>query len=296
MINEEVIKSIKEKFGLEITESLPAHSYFTRVWEIVTDGGERLILKLLPDFYRGNIFSYRAVIAVCDLINEKISDFKTIRHIKDQKGEVVQEWKDGHFYVLMEKQEMAEMSDFTPQRQQQIGHLMWLFHTKLKNFSHPGLGGTRWMRKIDEKSLPQLQKAFPDRGYLPYLEFTQRVDYKKLNLELTTIHGDWHGGNMSFTSPPFLFDYDTLSKGSAVEDIARTLSHWEMDNSQRKVFFDNFLTGYPGLSENEKNLIPRFIIATLYANYLYYLELKDFKNAQLTKEAIPVVKKAFSLP
>lgn len=295
MIDQKILKQINEVFGLIIVDTISVNSYFTRVTEVVSNKGEHFILKILPDFYNDNIDSYQAVIAVCDIIENDILELQTIKHIKAKDEKIVHKTEDGQFFVLMEKHEIVPSEILTLQKQQLLGHLMSIFHNKLKNFNHPNLGTTHWMRKIDDQGLKILSRDFPDKGFLPYVQFAHNINYEALNLSLTTIHGDWHKGNFSFTNPPFLFDYDTLSRGAAVEDIARTLTQWSMESSQRKDFHDNFIKGYGELNDNEIELIPKFMIAQNYANYIYFLSLADEINAQKSKESLPIIKALFNL-
>lgn len=295
MIDEKIIQIIDKNFGLKISEVISVPSYFTRVSELITDKGVCIILKVLPEFYENNIRSYDAVIAVCELINKEIPELQTLKHLRSQEGQVVYEWEKGKYFVLFEKHPIFSKDVLTVSDQQNLGRLMSVFHTKLKNFSHPYLGTTHWMRKIDKDGIMLLSHDFLEKEFYPYLEFAHNIDYKGLELTLTTIHGDWHRGNMSFTQPPFLFDYDTLSRGAAVEDIARTLTQWKMDDKDRLSFYANFLDGYVGLTANEKNLIPKLMIAQLFSNYIYFRGLQDDKNALNSKEAIPIIKQLFNL-
>jgi hypothetical protein len=90
-MNEEITNLVKAKYGFGIVKTEPTFSYFPSVWEITTDQDQTIILKKLPDFYKGNIFSYQAVLALCEIINSEFSNLKTIIHIKDLQGEIVQE-------------------------------------------------------------------------------------------------------------------------------------------------------------------------------------------------------------
>lgn len=286
---------ISQKYDFKVARVSNIKSYFTRVFVLVTDTGQELILKILPPFYQNPYQDYDVVISLIDKINSEIPELITIKHIVAKDGSIVNQLDADQYFVITQKQPLVEVNNFTTQHQRALGNLMSIFHTKLQTFQHPSLASTKWMRKIDGEGLKILQTDFPDSGYTPYLEFAQDIDYHAHHLTLTTIHGDWHGGNFSFTDPPFLFDFDTLSRGAALEDIARTLTQWDLKSTSRKQFYQNFLIGYHTLSAHEIQLIPKLMMAQLYANYIYYTTNHDSKNAIRTKNSIPEIKKQFSL-
>ncbi|KXK07541.1 MAG: serine/threonine protein kinase [Microgenomates bacterium OLB22] len=235
-----VLEAIQDRYGFSEFSTEPIYSYYGGVFDLITREGQSYILKIArdPDTYK--LEHLKAEIEFCSIVKEKITAFVTQSYIPDKEGIIIQK-SDSVVFYLLQKHEIIEKKLLSAYDQQSIGKLMSIFHTNLKSFDHPGIGGTSWMREVEADQYAMLLSVLPEEQFAPYIS---PLDYTGLNLTKTLIHGDWHDGNMSFTDPPFLFDLDTLSYGSPAEEIARTLTHWDAGLVPVKQFYDNLLIGY----------------------------------------------------
>ncbi len=297
-MNQDLIKLVKKTYGLKIvSSSLQEGSYSKRVWEITTATNQKFILKLLSGYDEKDLLHFQAETYFCEFVNSNIAELKTLQYLKNTNGDMIQLFRPefNDYFVIMEKHPIIHKPYLTSEEQINLGKLIASVHKKLKGFDHPGLWTTDWMRKVDNETEILLRREFPDLEFMKYKKFMKPLDYEGFGLELITIHGDWHQANMSFTNPPFLFDLDTLSRGSRVEELARTLTHWDDDLSKIKIFYDNLITGYEDLKDEEIALIPKLIMAQLYNKYGEFSGHKDLKNSQRIKNSIPIVRKLFKL-
>lgn len=288
----EVLEAIQDRYGFSDISTVPIYSYNGGVFDLKIHEGESYILKIVrdPDSYKKE--HIKAEIEFCDQVKEKITEFTTQSYVPDLAGTIIQESGHSIFYLL-QKHEIIEKKLLSAYDQQYIGKLMNIFHTNLKSFDHPGIGGTSWMREVDTSQYALLLKVLREEQFAPYIS---PLDYTGLNLTKTLIHGDWHDGNMSFTDPPFLFDLDTLSYGSPSEEIARTLTHWDAGMVPFKQFYDNLLIGYgEGLLTQEIEQISRIAVAMCYKKYAELSQHGDQPYADSFMKMAQEIKDFFGL-
>lgn len=290
-ISPSIINVIKDKYGFSEINYKSLFSYFGGVFEIKDQKNKTYILKIIrkPDEYK--IRHLDAEIVFSSTVTQTITEFITQSFIPDREKVILQK-VDADFFYLLEKHEIIKKTILTKDDQQLVGKLMRIFHTKLSNFKHDGLGDSLWMREVDEKQYSILLKVLHEDEFAKYVE---PLDYEKLSLNRTMIHGDWHGDNMSFTEPPFLYDLDTLCYGSAVEEIAWALTHFDTGVSVKE-FYDNLLLGYRDLKQHEIDFIPHVAIAICYKCYAELTQHGDEKYAGSFIKLAKEIKRLFNLP
>ncbi|OGK17011.1 hypothetical protein A2690_02465 [Candidatus Roizmanbacteria bacterium RIFCSPHIGHO2_01_FULL_39_12b] len=252
-----IINKIKAQYGIMITSWKPIWSYYGGVFEITVDTNSSYILKIIrnPDEYK--LRHLEAEVAFTQAVTENITEFITQTFIQDKNENELQKSNNDMFYLL-KKHEIIKKSVPTPQEQQHVGRLIHAFHTKLVDFKHEGIAGTSWMREVEPEQYKILLQNMAEKEFAP---FVAPLNYEESHLTKTLIHGDWHDDNFSFSTPPFLYDLDTLSYGAASEEIARTITHWTNDDLSIKDFYENILVGYRDLSQDEIDVIPRVAVA-----------------------------------
>lgn len=255
----DVFNTIQKSYGFSIVSQKPIWSCYGGVFEIFTvDSSYILKISNQPDDHR--ILHIEAEIAFTKAVADKITEFITQTFVPDNQGNPFHKGHTNAFYLL-KKQTIIKTFVPSVSEQQLVGKLMNVFHTRLATFKHIGIAGTTWMREVDDEEYKILSALISEKEFASYVT---PLDYEKLNLKKTLIHGDWHGDNMSFSNPPFLFDLDTLSYGLPAEEIARTITHWTNDDLSLLDFYTNILIGYDGLSSYEINIIPHIAVAICY--------------------------------
>jgi len=289
--------AVGRDFGIKAQNPQQPESYFKRVWKIEDESGKEFIVKLFVDQTEQDLKHHEVEIAVASKINSKMHSLQSVRFIPDKSGTVLHRVNAGHnnYYVLMDAHPIITKTELTSDEQRNLGKVMAEMHHALKDFHHKGLTLATYMRDVSEKDMDIIRSEFPDGGYESYIKYMKPLDYKELGLTLTTIQGDWHQQNMSFTQPLFLFDLDTVSRGAGVEEIARTLTHWGIKPEEIKDFYTNLTEGY-GLPEHEKQLVAPLMIAQLYRKYAEFNEYNDTQSKDEVKRKIAVVKEDFDLP
>lgn len=293
----ELIAAIYRDFGIAVATQQQTESYFKRVWKIEDSSGKNLVVKLLPDANEYQLKHPKAEVAFAQEVNSKMQSLQTVEFIPDKNGVILHRIipDKNDYYVLMDYHSIIRKKEITPSEQRHLGTVMAEMHRGLIDFHHEGIGGTYYMRETDEEDMGVIREAFPDEGYKPYLKYMQPLDYGELELQITTLHGDWHDQNMSFTDPSFLFDLDTVCRGAGSEEIARTLTHWAIAPEKIKEFYENLAEGY-ALSANERRLVPLFMVTQLYRKYAEFNKYKDPQSMEDVKRKIPTIKEAFALP
>lgn len=291
-ISDSLIKAIKDSYGFNVVKIQDIYSYFGGVSEIVTDQGQTYILKLRRDLDDIDLTRHDAVVAFCDFVAANITEFVTQKFLRTKEGKTLQHLEGDDYFYIVEKQEIVRKEELTVEEQLELGRLMRAFHIKLKDFKHQGIGDTSWMTSFTDEDLALLRKDFKEEEYAEYIK---PLDYKALGLEVILIHGDWHQGNMSFTNPSFIFDLDTLSYGSRVEEIARSVTHWHFKRSKIELY-ENLVKGYEILPQNEIDLIPKVMVRICYKKYCEFNLHGDSKNANGYKALGSQLKESFNLP
>jgi Ser/Thr protein kinase RdoA (MazF antagonist) len=295
-LHPEFVEAVEQNYGLTIvTSSLNHGSYSGRAWNIATNKGVYL-LKTHLDTDSSDLTHHEAEASFADTLNEKlVGVLQSVRFARGTNNTTIFNVREDDYVTLIHHEHIVSKSLLTTSEQFSLGQLMARMHQMMRDFNHAGLGSTDYMRTLDPQELSRLPLIFPDGGYEPYVNFFSPLNYSSLGLSAQVIHGDWHQGNMSFADPPLLFDLDTLALGTPAEEIARTITHWSMDPSHIKPFFDALTAGYATLSAHELSLIPRLAIAQLYRKYFEFLDYEDVENAQRIKHLIPYFKQAFDL-
>jgi len=288
---------LENNFGFKPRNSVLLGGYSSRVWEVEINQDRNLVVKILKDQNDKDLLHHQAEVAFSRAVNST-GVIQTLKFIPDTKGQTIHRLhQDGDdYFVVIEPHPIVHKVDLSKEEQQNLGHLMSVVHSMFVDFDHPGLGTTKYMREVNLVEMDLIAQAFPDEGYKSYLKFMQPLDYQTLGLTTTVIHGDWHQANMSFTQPPFLFDLETLARGTRVEELARTITHWWMEPTAKKVFFENLVRGYQDLTQAELEIIPQLAITQLYRKYAEFISYNDPKNANRVRESIPVIKSLFNLP
>jgi hypothetical protein len=287
-----VIDAIKDKYGFTVVSSKDLYSYYGGVSEITTDKGEVFIFK-----YRGNVgesglLHHEAVVEFCNFVEENITEFVTQKYIPNLVGEYFTYLWNRDYCYIVEKREINKKTYITPREQRFVGQLMRIFHTKLKDFKHPGLIGTEYMAGFGQAELNCLAQNYKLEEYEPFIK---PFDYEEEGLETTLLHGDWHESNMSFSKPPFLFDLDTLSRGTRLEEIARSVTHWNFGGKPKKELFENMVKGYGDLTQKEIDLAIKVMISTSYKKYAMFMLHKDLDHANGYKYLAEYLKREFNL-
>jgi Ser/Thr protein kinase RdoA (MazF antagonist) len=295
-LRSDIAKTIQDQYGLSFLGAvIDPGSYSRRVWSIDTNKGS-FILKVMLDIGTFDLIHHETEVAFAEELNRNSHGIlNTIRFVKSSRGKTIEHIKDDDYVTIQNKVKVVTKSALTIDEQRQLGSLLSHLHSKMAQFTHPGLGTTDYMRVLKDEEIEKLPSVFLDKGYEPYLEYMKPANYDILGLTKQVIHGDWHQANMSFSRPPLLFDLDTLALGARIEEIARTLTHWWIDRDHLKQFYDNLLIGYGPLTELEKELLPKFTIAQLYRKYFEFLDYNDQISAERVKDSIPYYKKTFKL-
>lgn len=289
---EDLVNSIRENYGINIVETNSLYSYYGGVSEITTINGQVFILKLLEDVDDRALLHHEAVVAFCEYIQQNVTEFTTQELVKNKYDKTLQHLEGENYFYIAQKKEIITKKDLTISEQQELGNLMRVFHSKLQDFKHPGIGDAKWMRTFSKEDLELLKEGFAENEYKEYIK---DWDYDEMGLQVTLLHGDLHQANMSFTNPPFIFDLDTLSMGSRVEEIARSITHWATRQS-KKDFFENIVKGYQILSEDEIKLIPKVMVTICYKKYCEFNLHSDRENANRYKALAGQIKEWFKLP
>lgn len=295
-MSNELKAAIKKDFAIVIKNVQQANSYFKRVWIIEDAVDKKFVVKLLENFDEYQLKHHEAEVAFAKIVNTQMQNLRSVIFTPDKNGAILHKinpTKDD-YYVLMQYHPIIKKSELTPEEQQNLGKIMADMHTTLKDFQHIGFGTTYYMRDVNNRDMEVIEKGFPDKGYRPYLIYMQPLDYEALGLKLTILHGDWHQANMSFTDPYFLFDLDTLCKGTGVEELARTLTHWAIEPTEIKTFFSNLVKGYQ-LPSQEMQLAPLLMVAQLYRKYAEFHDYKDPQSMEDVKKKIEIIKESFNL-
>ncbi len=287
-VSQEVIDSIHDHYNFEITSQQLLNSYYSGVFEIGTNANASYILKI---FNNPQIDHLRSQIEFSRCVKENITEFTTQEFVLDKHNEALNKVGDNYFYIL-KKHEIVNKTDVNKEEQQLIGRLMKTFHISLSSFRHIGIGSSSWMRELEPIHAVLLKQYIDEREYLPYVG---KIDYQSLKLPVTLIHGDWHDQNMSFTSPPFLYDLDTLSYGSPSEEIARTITHWSVEKEKIKEFYDNLLIGYGTLTKSEIAVIPLVAVAICYKQSAEVEQNGNKKYAADFRELAKYIKDTFKV-
>ncbi len=289
-IPENIANSIKEAYGNPLQSTKPVHSYYGGVFDITLKSSQSYILKIVrhPDSYKMNHLN--AEVAFCRYVKEHVDEFTTQTFVPGTSGKVLQQ-SDDDCYYLLEKHQIVKKDILAKEDQMMIGHLMNSFHKSLKDFKHDGIGESSWMREVDDEEYTLLQEHFDEQEFASYVK---PLDYEKLGLTKTLLHGDWHGDNFSFSKPPFLYDLDTLCYGSPAEEIARSITHW-YTGVPLKEFYDNLIEGYKDLSNHEIGLIPKIAVAICYKQFAEVTNHGDHKYAEHFKMLANEVKQVFGL-
>lgn len=287
-----LLKAVKDNYGFNVVKIQDIYSYFGGVSEITTDQNQTYILKLRRGLDEIDLTRHDAMIAFCDFVSANVSEFITQKTIRTKQGKTLQHLRDDDYFYIVERREIIRKEELIVEEQLELGRLMRAFHTELKGFKHLGIGDTSWMTSFTKEELALLRQDFKEEDYR---EYVKPLDYKDLGLEVILIHGDWHQGNMSFTNPPFIFDLDTLSYGSRVEEIARSITHWHFKRPKIE-FFENLVKGYGILPQSEIDLIPKVMVRICYKKYCEFSLHGDSKNAYEYKALGLQLKEAFNLP
>ncbi len=295
-MDNQIDKLLENNFGFKTKNPILLGGYSSRVWEVETNQNRKLIVKILEDQNDKDLLHHQAEVAFSRAVNTT-GVIQTLEFIPDQKGQTIHRIReDGDdYFVVIKPHPIVHKVDLSTEEQQNLGHLMSVVHSLFKDFKHPGLGTTKYMREVDSTEMDLIVQAFPDGGYKNYFRFMQPLDYQALGLTTTVIHGDWHQANMSFTKPPFLFDLDTLARGARAEELARTIPHWWMEPTAIKSFYENLVKGYRDLNQAELEIIPQLAVTQQYRKYAEFIGYKDPKSANRIKESIPVIKSLFNL-
>ncbi|MBP9819283.1 phosphotransferase [Candidatus Woesebacteria bacterium] len=287
---------LKQKFELNIVDTQQAAgSYIQTVLFVKDDNNQIFVLKILKDINREfDLPHHSAQVAFSKFLNTQLSSgFRAVSFIPNIQGETITHIDEDDFIVLFQKEEIIKKVQLSHQETKELGSNMRVMHEKLANFSHVGLGTTNYMRVLSDDQIRQLPTIFPNIVMSEYSSFLKALNYRVLGLSTTVLHGDIHQENVSFTNRPVLMDLDTLCRGSGIEEIARTITHWHIDEEEIGIFYENLLTGYGPLTEIENSLLPKLIIAQLLRKYFEFLDYNDRKNSLRIKKLFPIFIKAF---
>lgn len=282
---------MKDRFGLEVRGAKEIRSYYGGVFEVAIDLDRGYVVKVFKALDEKGKQRHAAAVAFSDYVGQNVSEFTTQRFVRNRDGGTLQPIGGDDYFYVVEKQEIVTRKELAEEEQRGLGVLMKVFHTHLKDFKHPGIGDSSWISSFDDQDLALLRRDYRESEYVRY---TQPLDHAASGLDSTLLHGDWHAGNMSFTSPPFLYDLDTLCFGSPAEEIARSVTHWDT-RAPKRAFMENIVAGYASLTPKEVELIPRLMVTICYKKYCEFMHNNDRGNAEGYRALAGYLKREFDL-
>lgn len=294
MINtdqKKLLTVLEQKYGLNIVDiQQAAGSYSKTVFFVKNDINQVFVLKILKDINREfDLPHHNAEVAFSEFLNIQLSaGFRAVNFIPNIQGETITHIDEDDFIVLFVKEKVVKKIQLSHQETKNLGSKMRMMHEKLADFHHEGLGTTNYMRVLSNDQLLQLSTIFPNVVIKEYSSFLKPLNYTHLGLSTTVLHGDLHQENISLSNPPVLMDLDTLCRGSRIEEIARTITHWHIDEKEIGIFYKDLLEGYGPLRETEITLLPKLIIAQLLRKYFEFLDYNDQENSLRIKKLVPI--------
>ncbi len=298
MINvdhKKLLTILKQKYELNVVDTQQAAgSYSQTVLFVENDNNQIFVLKILKDIHREfDLPHHSAQVAFSKFLNTQLSDgFRAVSFVPNIRGETITHIDEDDFIVLFQKEEITKKIQLTHQETKELGSNMRVMHERLVDFSHVGLRTTDYMRVLSDDQVRQLPTIFPKIVMSEYSPFLKPLNYSALGLSTTVLHGDLHQENVSFTNRPVLMDLDTLCRGSRIEEIARTITHWHIDVEKIRIFYKNLLSGYGPLTEIENALLPKLIISQLLRKHFEFVDCSDQENALRIKKLLPIFIKA----
>ncbi len=296
-ISNQLSSVTEDRYQLKIEGQIPLKNVFGGVWEISDTRGDKYVLKTDGIDDETGMEHLLAEVAFADYVKTNVPEVATIDFIRDSSGNAIQRLMidgDERVFYLMRKAENIHKWNLSNEEQQRLGQLMAIFHQKMRNFDHPGLWQPNHYRTLSEKERQQLLTDFPTHNLTPFLS---PAGIETISPYLTTIHGDWHAQNMSWTTPPTLFDLGMLSKSGRLEELSRTLSHWWFaDSNEFKRFYDNLVAGYNDLTKQEISALPTYVMRDFYKSYCELISnAKDVETARKLAVQIDYARAALGL-
>ncbi len=289
------LSDFERLYGFRFIGSKPLENVYGGVWKIRSDKDKEFVLKTAWNFEQEDVHHLEAEIAFSRYLSNNVPEIATVEYVPNKEGEIIQPLSEGKgYFYLMKKAKVITRHILTYEEQKELGKWMAIFHKRMIHFNHPGLWGPNYYRAIAPYEEERLRQDFPSHDLDPYIN---PQGEETVSTFLTTIHGDWHSQNMSWTQPPILLDLGMLARSGRIGELSRTLSHWWFGTESEFVrFYENLVDSYGDLTKEEVKALPLYTMRDFYKSYCEFVfEAKDLKTAEKVKEQIDFARKGLKL-
>lgn len=212
--------------------------------------------------------------------------------IKARNGEYTVK-RGNYAYSLFDYIESEEYRE-DPELLRKAGETLFKMHKNLKGFEHTlhNKDAVEWSREqcrepIPQKTLSRAKKTIEKAG----------EEIKNENPPKTTIHWDYHGGNIRVKENElYVFDFEFTHEDYRIMDIANSLicftalssenirysnalsfiQSCEIDEGKARIF----LNSYNNIQNKEKNLLPEALLVSWWGWVFYTLHQKNTYNIE----------------